>query len=151
MMKKQRVYIDTSVIGGCFDHGFREASIALIESALRGEVILVMSDLLALELQNAPPIVRDLYESLPKDLLELVVAGPEEDALHMAYLSAGVVGPANEDDAMHVAIATVGNCDIIVSWNFRHIVHYDKIRGYNAVNIREGYRAISIHSPSEVV
>lgn len=110
-----------------------------------------MSDLLALELQNAPPVVRDLYESIPKDLLELAVAGPEEDALHLAYLSAGVVGPANEDDAMHVAIATVNNCDLIVSWNFRHIVHFDKIRGYNAVNIREGYKTISIHSPSEVV
>lgn len=150
-MRKQRVYIDTSVMGGCFDVGFREASIALLESALRGDITLVLSDLLALEVQNAPPYVRDLYESLPNDMVDFVVAGPEEDALHEAYLLAGVVGPANEDDAMHVAIATVGNCDIIVSWNFRHIVHYDKIRGYNAVNIREGYRTIAIHSPSEVV
>jgi predicted nucleic acid-binding protein len=150
-MRKQRVYIDTSVIGGCFDERFREASIALIECALRGDLILVMSDLLALELQNAPLAVRDLYESLPSNLVELVVAGPEEDALHEAYLSAGVVGPANHDDAMHVAIATADDCDIIVSWNFRHIVHYEKIRGYNAVNIREGYRTIAIHTPSEVV
>ncbi len=150
-MKKLRVYIDTSVIGGCFDRDFREASIALLESALKGEITLVMSDLLALEIQNAPEVVRDLYESLPDQLVELAIAGPEEDALREAYLSAGVVGPANVDDATHVAIATAGNCDMIVSWNFRHIVHYDKIRGYNAVNMREGYRTIAIYSPREVV
>ena len=71
--------------------------------------------------------------------------------MYAAYLSAGVVGPANEGDAMHVAAATVANCDIIVSWNLKHIVHYDKIRGYNAVNLREGYRTLAIHSPKEVV
>ena len=110
-----------------------------------------MSDLLAFEIQNAPSVVRDLYESLSDDLVELVMAGLEDDALHAAYLAAGVVGPASDGDAMHVAIATIANCDIIVSWNFRHIVHYEKIRGYNAVNIREGYRTIAIHSPKEVV
>ena len=150
-MRRQRVYVDTSVIGGCFDSGFREASIALLESALSGEIVLVLSDLLAFELQNAPQVVRDLYEALPNNLVELVVTGSEEDGLHAAYLSAGVVGAANEGDAMHVAAATVANCDIIVSWNFKHIVHYDKIRGYNAVNLREGYRTLAIHSPKEVV
>jgi hypothetical protein len=79
------------------------------------------------------------------------VTSDEAVALHQAYLVAGVVGPSNENDALHVAIATVENCDIIVSWNFKHIVHFDKIRGYNAVNLREGYSVIAIHSPKEVV
>jgi predicted nucleic acid-binding protein len=150
-MKKQRVYIDTSVIGGCFDAEFETESNALFDLAHNGEITLVMSDLLLAEIKNAPQEVRDLYQSLPSDLVDVVVAGPEADALQVAYMAAGVVGPANDDDALHVAIATTAGCDIIVSWNFRHIVHYDKIRGYNAVNIREGYSAIAIHSPKEVV
>jgi hypothetical protein len=55
------------------------------------------------------------------------------------------------DDAHHVAIATVARVDVIVSWNFRHIVHFDKIRGFNAVNFREGYPAMEIRSPKELV
>ena len=55
------------------------------------------------------------------------------------------------DDALHVAIATVSGCDIIVSWNFKHIVHYDKIALYNAVNRINGYKDIFINSPAEVI
>ena len=50
-----------------------------------------------------------------------------------------------------MALATIAKADMIVSWNFRHIVHYDKIRGFNAVNLREGYLPIDIRSPLEVV
>jgi len=39
---------------------------------------------------------------------------------------------------------------MIVSWNFKHIVHYDKIRLYNAVNTLRGYTPIGIYSPWEV-
>ena len=151
MIKRPRVYIDTSVIGGCFDHEFREDSSALFQNAQDGAIQLVVSDLLAAEIENAPETVKDFYASLPEGLLEVVSAGTEADALQQAYLAEGVVGPAREDDAMHVAIATASRCDIIVSWNFRHIVHYDKIRMYNAVNLREGYAIIAIHSPTEVV
>jgi predicted nucleic acid-binding protein len=150
-MKKLRVYIDTSVIGGCFDPGFEVESNALFERAGKGDMTLVTSDLLVAEIKTAPQMVRDFYQSLPANVVEVVVADPEAEGLQAAYLAAGVVGPANEDDALHVAIATTARCDVIVSWNFRHIVHYDKIRGYNAVNIREGYPAIAIHSPKEVV
>jgi predicted nucleic acid-binding protein len=150
-MKKLRVYIDTSVIGGCFDREFAADSNALFQNAEDGAIKLVVSDVLAAEIENAPEEIRQFYASLPDDLLEVVAAGPEADSLHEAYLRAGVVGPASGDDAMHVAIATVLGCDIVVSWNFKHIVHYDKIRAYNAVNLREGYSMIAIHSPTEVV
>jgi hypothetical protein len=54
-------------------------------------------------------------------------------------------------DALHVALATVSGCQMIFSWNFRHIVHYDKIALYNAINVREGFAPISIHTPQEVM
>lgn len=69
----------------------------------------------------------------------------------MKYVAAGVVREKSLGDALHVAIATVSGCDLIVSWNFRHIVHFEKISKYNAVNVLNGYGQIGIYSPSEVI
>lgn len=150
-MKRPRIYVDASVVGGCFDSEFSVESLALFDMARRGEVGVVVSDLLVAEIDVAPERVREFLCALPAGLVETVETSDEALALHRAYLAAGVVGPSNENDALYVAIASVEDCDIIVSWNFKHIVHFDKIRGYNAVNLREGYGAIAIHSPKEVV
>ena len=75
---------------------------------------------------------------------------PAFDALRDAYIEAGVVGAESREDAEHVAAASVAEVDILVSWNFRHIVHFDKISGYQGVNMIHGYRPVSIYSPKEV-
>ena len=54
------------------------------------------------------------------------------------------------DDARYIAMATAADVDILVSWNFRHIVHFDKIRQFNAVNLEKRYKTIAIYSPMEV-
>ncbi len=150
-MKKLRIYIDTSVIGGCFDKEFFEDSIALFDMSRKGKIVLLLSDLLVAELDNAPERVLQLFKTLPGYNLERIDIS--EDALNLRdkYIKDKVLGRASENDALHVAIASVHGADMIVSWNFKHIVHYDKIRGFNAVNIREGYGIIAIHSPKEVV
>jgi len=66
-------------------------------------------------------------------------------------VSLGVVSENYLADALHVALATVTGCDLIVSWNFKHIVNYRKIQQYNAVNALHGYGSIAIYSPLEVV
>ncbi len=71
--------------------------------------------------------------------------------LRDAYLGAGIVTPKSTDDATHVALATISQCEIIVSWNFKHIVHFQKIPKYNAVNVLHGHHSINIYSPSEVI
>jgi len=83
--------------------------------------------------------------------LEILGENPEITILRDAYLFAGVVGPASRSDAEHIAAARVAGVEMIVSWNFKHIVHFDKIRGYHATNLLHGYPAIPIHSPLEVV
>ena len=147
----QRIYVDTSVIGGCCDAEFAEASCRLIEMVKRGDVVLLISALLAEELEDAPPEVKTILGGLPTQGLEFVSASVESRALRDAYLAAAVVGPTHADDAHHVALASLARADMIVSWNFKHIVHFDKIRGFNAVNLREGYPPIAIYSPLEVV
>lgn len=150
-MKRPRLYIDASVIGGCFDEEFAEESEALLRMAQEGRAILVVSDVLALEMEFAPARVRERFGSLPAGFLEPVLRTSESEQLRDAYLEAGVLGPQSGNDAHHVALGTIARADVLVSWNFRHIVHLEKIRGFNAVNLREGYGTIDVRSPREIV
>jgi len=148
---RRRVYVDTSVIGGCLDEQFAEESKALLEMARRGEIRLLVSDVVIQELEQAPAEVRHVLAGLPVEAVEYLSRSEESKALRDAYEKAGVVGRDGSLDAHHVALATIARADLIVSWNFKHIVHVEKIRGYNSVNLWEGYPAIDIRSPREVV
>ena len=150
-MKKDRVYVDTSVIGGCLDEEFAEASQRLLELARSGEIVLIVSDLLSRELALAPEDVRSILEGLPPECVEKVQVNPETESLMHAYLKARVVGRRSENDAHHVALATVAEAAVILSWNFKHIVHLDKIKKFNAVNVLQGYGELEIRNPKEYV
>ncbi|HRT05601.1 MAG TPA: PIN domain-containing protein [Kiritimatiellia bacterium] len=150
-MKTQRIYLDTSVFGGCFDEEFAKESLRLLAQIKAGKFRLVMSSAVLAELKGAPACVRDEFEGIPKKLVETVRSNLEVEALKQAYLEAQVVGPASATDAEHIAIATIARADMIVSWNFKHIVHYEKIAGYLSVNMRLGYGPIGFFSPKEVV
>lgn len=146
-----RVYIDTSVVGGCFDDEFSEESRALFEMAETGKISLLISNILADELSMAPERVQKVVADLPQGSFEIVHENEESRRLRDRYLDAGVVSATHVNDAHHVAIATVSGVDMIVSWNFKHIVHYDKIRQFNEVNVEAGYEAIQIFCPLEVI
>jgi predicted nucleic acid-binding protein len=151
-MKRLRIYVDTSVFGGCFDSEFKEASLKLFEEIRAGRFTLLFSVATLRELRTAPERVRGIFSSIPEEFLEPVEESPEIITLRDAYLKAGVVTIKSTVDAEHIAAASVAGADIIVSWNFKHIVHYDKIRGYRAVNLMNRYsQEIAIHSPKEVI
>jgi hypothetical protein len=124
---------------------------ALMEMAVNRELTLVVSDLLLAELAGAPERVQQVLLDLPAESKRFVSTTTEAIRLRQEYLNAGVVRKASSNDARHVAIATVEAVDLIASWNFKHIVHFDKIRRYNAVNLREGYGVMEIRSPKEIV
>ena len=146
-----RVYIDTSVLGGCSDEEFQEDSLRLIEWARRQELILLISEITLRELEPAPKSVRDILSGVPPACLEFVPLTTEILALRDEYIRADVVGPQSMDDAAHVAAATVARADAIVSWNLKHIVRLEKIKGYNEVNQERGYSALTIITPREVM
>ncbi|MCF7810252.1 hypothetical protein K9N50_04605 [bacterium] len=150
-MKHLRIYLDTSVFGGYFDAEFIEASRKLFDEIRNGQSTLVLSETTLRELDDAPKHVQELLKSIPNRNLEIVVRSDEVSELRDAYITAGVVGSNSLYDAEHIAFATVAGVDMIVSWNFKHIVNYRKIKGYHAVNILNGYQPISIHCPSEVI
>ena len=150
-VKRLRIYADTSVFGGCFDAEFEQVSRQFFLEAQAGRFVVVISDVTTRELQEAPEEVRQVLVQLPEGQVEEFMIDDEVTALRDAYLAAGVVGVASEADAEHIAAATVAEVDIVVSWNFKHIVHFDKIRGFNGVNSLRGYRPLEIYSPVEVV
>ena len=149
-MHRLRVYIDTCVLGAVFDDEFREATTTFFEQACDGKFDIVVSTLVEDEIADAPQSVRDFHGGVI-EYAETVTPSRQAILLQQSYLDAGVVTMKWMDDALHVAMATVAECDMIVSWNFKHIVHYDKKRKYNAVNVLRGYNGIDILTPAEVI
>jgi predicted nucleic acid-binding protein len=145
-----RVYADTSVIGGVFDEEFKQPTLRFFDQVEDGQFALVTSAIVQDEIALAPTEVRNFFDEM---LRFSDVAEVSEDALELrnAYLHAGIVSPKYSDDALHVAVATVSGCSLIVSWNFKHIVHFQKIPLYNAINAIKGYPQIAIFSPLEVI
>lgn len=149
-MKTIKVYVDTSIIGGIFDSEFATATKKFFEQVNEGRFHLVISALVEEELLAAPEKVKEFFDEIYKKALIIEVS---EDAIQLReyYLKANIVTKKSSNDALHVALATVNNCPIIVSWNFKHIVHFEKIPLYNSINLVNGYQPIAIYSPLEVI
>jgi len=150
-MFRPRIYIDTSVIGDCFDEEFKEYSVQLFDEFTSGKKMLVISDVLLLKLEGAPEEVRSMLNRVPRDNIEYVSLNEESITLASAYLEDGVVAESSLSDARHIAIATVERVDILLSWNYKHIVNLNRIRLLNSVNLKLGYPALEIRSPREVL
>ena len=116
----QRVYIDTSVIGGCFDEEFQDWSNQLIEEIKSGQIIAVISDITYREIELAPKNVQDILFNIPEDYIENIITDKEVETLAENYIKAGVVSQKYYEDALHIANATIRKADILVSWNFKH-------------------------------
>jgi hypothetical protein len=149
-MKTPRIYIDTSVIGGCFDVEFAEWSNGLMADFAEGTYMPILSDVVAAEVQDAPQAVRQRYDILLLREHEFVLVNEEVVELADAYQRRKILTPKFYDDGLHIALATVAEADLLVSWNFKHIVHFDKIRLFSSVNLDLGYRPLQIYSPREV-
>jgi len=148
---RRRIYTDTSVVGGCLDEEFSAYSTQLFDRFRSRLDILVLSDLTLAELQEAPPEVREILQGVPEEVREEVKSDARASELAREYLAAGVIGASHLEDARHIATATIQRVDVLVSWNFKHIVNLDRIRGYNSVNLRLGYALLEIRSPQEVL
>jgi predicted nucleic acid-binding protein len=139
------------VFGGVFDKEFSESSIQLFEQVKRGEVVCLYSEVVDEELMNAPEAVRAFAMSLPKHCVEKHIITPEIESLAEKYISEKIVGRNNYEDCKHIAHATIHQADVLVSWNFKHIVNANRISGYNSVNLSHGFSPITIRSPKQII
>ena len=149
-MIRQRIYIDTSVIGGCFDDEFSKWSNGLFQDFKNKIYSPVISEVVETELKLAPTNVKELYRDLLKLNCEILEITAESLELAKTYQDRNILTPKYFDDGLHISLATINKVDLLVSWNFKHIVHFDKIRLFNSINIELGYKPIEIYSPREV-
>lgn len=148
---KARIYVDASVVGGCEDEEFAVHSLRLMDTFVRGDFVLVLSTLTVQELAAAPGAVRRNLALVPEAHIETLQLDAEARELAEAYINEGVITARMRADAQHIAVATVARVDVLVSWNFKHIVNLFRIHGYNSVNLRRGYPTLEIRAPREVL
>jgi len=148
MIKK--VYIDTSVFGGYFDSEFEEQTKPFFDKIKSKQTVILVSSILELGIYKAPEHIIDFFESLPEVLVERVELTDEAKQLAELYIADRVVGKTSIADCQHIALATINKADVLASWNFKHIVNLERIRGYNSVNFREGYQMTEIRTPNEI-
>jgi predicted nucleic acid-binding protein len=147
----RRIYVDSSAVGGAFNKRLADQTRPFWDAVHHGEIVVIVSDILEKELQKAPERAKELVNMLPESSVERVVSTDESDALAESYIAEKVVGPTSLDDCKHIALATLARADVLVSWNFKHIVNIDRIQGYNGVNLKQGYHQIEIRTPNEVI
>lgn len=146
---KQRVYIDTSVIGGYYDTEFEVATKQLFDRIINKDFIVYFSEVNGTELEFAPEHIKSVKTLIPNDCLRYIEIDDEVETLMKTYIAEKVLGKSSENDAYHIALASVNRLDCLISWNFKHIVNFDKIKMFNSINLRLGYPLIDIRSPLE--
>lgn len=146
---RQKIYIDTSVIGGYFDEEFEDATKRLFDRIINKDFDVYFSEVNETELSLAPKHVQQLKQFIPEDCYKYLNLDEECMGLANVYISEKALGRASTNDAYHIAIASVNRLDCLISWNFKHIVNYDKIRLFNSINLKLGYPMIDIRTPLE--
>ena len=145
-----KFYVDTSVWGGYDDEEFSEWTIPFFDQAKQGKFTIVLSDVTIGELQKAPDLIKELPTTIPPDFLELVSITDEQIELANNYIKEGALTSRFHLDAQHIAISSILKVDSLVSWNFKHMVNFFRIRLYNSINFKFGYSTIDIRTPKEV-
>ncbi len=113
------------------------------------DIILLYSDVIDDELSSAPDDVTSFVNSIPDNRLQHINLDKEAVKLAKNYIAENVVGPSSMADCFHIAIATIQKADLLVCWNFKHIVNIERIHGYNSVNLKYGYQTLEIRNPRE--
>jgi len=145
------LFLDTSVIGGYFDEDWqREPTRELWRQMELGLFRFTSSFITQQELSRAPRHILELFTgTFPTEMIFDLNA--ETEALTQAYLRQGILPEKFADDARQVAICTVAQSKYLVSWNFKHMVNEHRRDAFNAVNLLQGYRAVRIVSPKELI
>lgn len=154
-MNKKKIYIDTSVISHLKADDVPEKmkdTLELWRELETGKYDVIISDITIEELSMCPePKKNILFSYLEK--LNFINLEETEDSLNLAddYIKLGVLSSKSKDDCRHIALATVSDCELIVSWNFKHFVNLKTINKVQAVNKLFGFKEVLILPPSMIL
>jgi hypothetical protein len=154
-VKKIKIYLDTSVVSHLKADDTPEKmkdTLSFWEELKQGKYDIMVSDITIEELTECPEPKRSyLFEMMNQ--IEFIDVQETEDSVGLAknYIKYGVLPEKSLDDCRHMAIATISECDFIVSWNFKHFVNIKTISKVQAVNKLLGYKEVLILPPSMIL
>ena len=157
-MKKQKIYLDTSIINFALEDEIsineRDVTQVLCEQIKQGKYEAFVSDVVIQELINTPDEIKrtkllDCVNSLVLD--KPLTLTDEINILADRYVSEKIIPAKHKDDALHIAICTVNDIDVLVSWNFEHLVKHKTRMEVFGINMLLGYKLIDLCTPQEVI
>jgi predicted nucleic acid-binding protein len=154
-LKQLKIYLETTV----FNFKFAEDSpdkkadtIKLFDEISEGKYVAYTSNYVLQELVKAEePKRSDMVALVEQYKIRFLEADEIAEKLADKYVAEGIIPSKYKTDGIHIAMATINDLDIIVSYNFQHIVKLKTIIGTESINLREGYKRIGIYSPTEVI
>jgi predicted nucleic acid-binding protein len=154
-MGRNTIYLDTSVLNFFFeDKDLEKANSTreLFREIRKGEFNAYISELVLREVGKTRGLKRERLLSLINTYrIPWLEVAPECIGLNEKYMERKIFPSKYRDDGLHIAIATVHQMDVVVSWNLRHMVKLRTRREVKAINILEGYKEIEICTPTEVI
>jgi len=151
-MKKLKIYLDTSVISYLHQPDAPDKmddTLALWEEIKAGEYQAVISEITTRELMECVEPKRSIMaDYLIEADIEVLTITSEINELAQEIIHRGILTPKSIDDCTHIAAAITNGCDIIVSWNFKHLVNIRTINGIREITVSNHYKPIDIYSPS---
>lgn len=154
-MNKLKIYLETTILNFFYADDApdkRSDTLRLFQEIVEGKYEAYTSYAVIDEIYKASEQLRNRLLSLLIEYdIPILDEGSDADRLADLYVTEGVIPLKYRDDSIHIALATITGMDIILSWNFKHIVKRKTILMTNLINAREGYKNIDIYSPSEVV
>jgi len=154
-MRKQRIYLDTSVISHLDADDTPEKmddTLRLWEQIQAGEYEVVLSEVVFAEIGRCADYKKDYLTSYLRQI-QYTVAESGDDVALLAnkFINLGLLKGKSLNDCRHIAAALLSGCDIIVSWNFKHFVNARTIDGIRRIALVEGFKDITIYSPTMLI
>ena len=154
-MRKLKVYLDTSVVSYLYQVDAPEKMQNTLDlwDLFRNNVYEVyISDIVIREISGCNEeklkILLDYLDQIDYNIIET-----DEDTVELAgkFIDFGILKQKSFDDCQHIAAAILAGCDIITSWNFKHIVNVKTVRGVKVITTLEGYKDLLIYPPSVLI
>ena len=154
-MKVLKIYIDTSIFNFAFSDDVpkeKDVTLRLLDEVRKGKYEVYISEVVIREINRASKEkAKKLIELINEIVSEELPIDDEVLELARRYITEGIIPEKYENDAVHIAVASVNNLDAIISWNFEHIVKLKTKKEVTGVNAVSGYKDIEIYSPWEVI
>ncbi|MXX76400.1 MAG: type II toxin-antitoxin system VapC family toxin [Holophagales bacterium] len=149
--RARRVYVDTSVFRGCESRMLRLTTLRLFEGFRDGEIRLVLSALVARELESASEAVKAVLGAVPPEHAEFLEPSADAGELADRYIDAGAVDPEMRPVALHIALATLAHVDVLASWDYKYLLNFRRGDEWNVVNRELGHPHLYVHEVPAVL